>query len=152
MARDIRDDGAFESKARVMPADAVAPRMVTRIEPVAAEGRQVEAADVGDAVVDDHELLVVAVHRPLARVELHLDTRPRRELVADPANLAAVGMEERQRRSGPDEDAHMNPLCGLREHPAERSASVAHAEPGRDRPSRGVHDRGVEGAGVYAGV
>ena len=71
--------------------------MLARVEPVAAERREIEAADVRDVVVDDDELLVVAVHRPLLGVECDLNTRAANELVTDRANLGAVRMEERQR-------------------------------------------------------
>src|SRR5205823_1718567 len=81
--RHVGDDGAFETEAGVVPADAVAPWVIARVETVAAEGREVEAADVRDTVVDEDKLLVVAMHRPLARVELHLDAGPGRERVAD---------------------------------------------------------------------
>jgi hypothetical protein len=56
--------------------------MLRRVEAVACQRGEVETADIGDAVVDDNELLVVAVHRALARVELHVDARAPRELVA----------------------------------------------------------------------
>ena len=93
--RDVVDERAFDTHARVVPADARAAPMLVRVEPVAAERCEIEAADVGDAIVDDDELLVMTVHRPLLRVERHLDPRAAHELVADRAHLGAVGMKER---------------------------------------------------------
>jgi hypothetical protein len=48
--------------------------MLVRVEPVTGLEGEVDAADEADLAVDDHELLVVAMHRPLARVERDLHT------------------------------------------------------------------------------
>ena len=82
--------------------------MPGRVEPVAAQARQVDPADERDLVVDDDELLVVAVERPLTCIERHRDPRTVDEIVARLAHLAAIRVEERQRRTGPGEhpDVH----------------------------------------------
>ena len=49
--------------------------MLAQVVPVAGLVREVDPADEGDPVVDDDRLLVVAVNRPLARIELALDPR-----------------------------------------------------------------------------
>ena len=107
---DVGDERALEPEARVVPAERVARRMLAAVEPLSFEGGQVDAADERDVVVDDDELLVVAVHRPLVRVERHRDARAADELVAHPPHLAAVRVEERQRRTGPGEHAHVDAL------------------------------------------
>ena len=67
-------------------------RMVVPVETVARFGGEVDPADERDAVVDDDRLLVVAVHRPLLRVERALDLRvARRADRASPARLSARG-------------------------------------------------------------
>ena len=59
----------FDPHRDVVPADAAARAVVRRVVGVAAVEREVDAADVGDAVVDHDRLLVVAVRRARARVE-----------------------------------------------------------------------------------
>jgi hypothetical protein len=59
------------------------------VEPVAGEVGQVDATDERHLVVHDHELLVVAVHRPLVRVERALHAVPAAELVAQPPHVSA---------------------------------------------------------------
>src|ERR1035437_8433200 len=52
------------------------PRTLGRVIKITAEVRQVDAADKRELVVDHDELLVVAVHRALVRVQRGLDPRP----------------------------------------------------------------------------
>jgi hypothetical protein len=70
-------------------ADDVAGGMAAGVEAVATERGKVDAADEGDLAVDDHQLLVVAVHRPLARVERPPHLRPPRQFVTNAAHLRA---------------------------------------------------------------
>jgi hypothetical protein len=90
---DVRHDGPLEPYCRVVPAEAAAARVLARIEPVARQVGQVDPADERDLVVDDDELLVMAVERPLLRVERHRDARAIYELVPCPTNLPAGGVE-----------------------------------------------------------
>ena len=63
-----------------------------RVVAVAGLRREVDAADEGDAVVDDDRLLVMAVHRPLARVRGALNLRVARPAArAWRARLRATG-------------------------------------------------------------
>ena len=124
-----------------MPAEPLPRGVLAHVEAVAGEGGQVDAAHEGHAVVDHDQLLVVAVHRPLPRVERHRDPRPADELVAHAAHLATVGMEERQRRTGPREHANVAPAGRVREQLAQRRASPAHAEAGAEEPAREVDVR-----------
>ena len=98
MLGDVGDDRAFEAKGRVVPADAGTRLVRIRVATVACQVGQVDPPDVGDAVVDEHELLVMAVQRPFLGVEVHLDARAVRQLVAQLADLPPVRAEERQRR------------------------------------------------------
>ena len=77
------------------------------VEAVARQRREVDPADERDLAVDDHELLVVAVHRPLARVQLAADARPVHELVARGSRTARARLEQRHRRAGPQQHAHV---------------------------------------------
>ncbi len=90
MLRNVVDSGAFDPCRSVVPADRSAGGVVVRVEPVAGFGCQVDAADEGDAVVDDDRLFVMAVHRPLLRIEGALDlVSDRSDALAHRADLAA---------------------------------------------------------------
>jgi hypothetical protein len=91
MVADVRDDRALCAHGRVVPAEAVARRMSAFVAAVAGECRQVDAADVGDPIVDESDLLVVAMHGSFAGVECHLDERSVHELVALCSNRSARG-------------------------------------------------------------
>ncbi len=65
--------GPFDARARVVPADGRARRVLARVESVTGLGGEVDAADERDPVVDHDRLLVVAVQRPLLRIEPTLD-------------------------------------------------------------------------------
>jgi len=83
----------------------------------------------------------MAMQRPLPRIELHLDAGSTRQLVAHLAHLAAVGMKQRQRRSGPGEHAHLDAHRGIGKQLAERRAIVAHSERRREEPTGDMHMR-----------
>ena len=74
---DVGYGGAAIRLAASCQPSAAAHRVLVAVEAIAAERGQVDPADEGDLVVDDHELLVVAVHRTLAHVELAANTRCR---------------------------------------------------------------------------
>jgi hypothetical protein len=137
----VCDDRAFQAHAGVVPPEPAARRVVAVIEPVPRERREVDAANERDAVVDDDELLVMAVHRSFSRVELHLDPRALRELVAHRPHLATVGVEERQRGSGPGEHADVTAPGHVCEQVLQRRPAVAHAEVGREEPPCNVDMR-----------
>jgi hypothetical protein len=69
--------------------------MVAAVVAIAAERGEVDAADEGEFAVDDHELLVVAVHRALVRVERASHARSADQLIARLAGGRPVGREER---------------------------------------------------------
>src|SRR5581483_12455674 len=98
---DVRDRGPVQLRGRVVPADGAARRMLARVVAVAAERGEVDPADEGRCAVDDHELLVVAVHRPLEPVETDANPRSRSEPPRGVTDVAAVRVEERERRAGP---------------------------------------------------
>jgi hypothetical protein len=86
---DVAHEWAFDPRTSVVPADRAARRMLARIEPVAGERGEVDAVHVRDAPVDYGELLVMAVHRPLLRVELHPNLRPCDHRLARLAHVGA---------------------------------------------------------------
>ena len=108
--------------------------MVARVEPVAAERGEVDPADERGLAVDDDELLVVAVHRPLVCVERERDARAVRERVADGGDAAPVGVEERQRRSRPRQHAYLDALRRARR--AGRGACAGRPRAGGSRARR----------------
>ncbi len=143
VAGDVADHCAGHRDGRVVPADVATRRMRGGVEAVAGLVRQVDAADEGDRVVDDDRLLVVAVHRPLARVERALDPRPDREAVAHLPHLCPGGPEHRQRGARPGEHADLDPLGGLGEQIAQENClpAVLERELGREVPAGHVHVR-----------
>src|SRR6476469_6998946 len=74
---------------------------------------QVDHAHERRLVVDDDELLVVAVEWTLSRVERHRDARAAGELLARLPHLAAIRVEQRQRRPRPGKNTHVDSLCRL---------------------------------------
>ena len=141
MLGDVGRDRALETCACVVPPERVARRVEAVVEAVACERGEIDPADERDAVVDDHELLVVAVHRPLLGVELHLDARAARQLVAHCTHLAAVRVEERQRRAGPGEHPDVAAFRRIREQLLQRRPAVAHGKVRREEPARDVDVR-----------
>ena len=115
MPGDVGHRGSLEPDARVVPPQHAARRMLARVEAAAREIGQVDPADEGDAVVHDHELLVMAVHGPLASVEPDVDPRPAREPGRQLLHLGSRRVEEGQRRARPDEQAHRDPVGELGE-------------------------------------
>jgi hypothetical protein len=113
------------------------------VEPVSAIGREVYPADERDRAVDDHELLVVAVKRTLAGVERDANLRAVCERVAHFPGLGAVGVKERQRRTGPREKPDVKARRPVGEEVAERHlAVVAQAEVGeKNQPASQTDER-----------
>ena len=120
-----------------MPTEIAVGGVVAAVEAVARQGRQVDSAHERHLVVDDHELLVMAVHRALAGVELAADPRPGDEVLARPPHFRPVWLEHRQWRARPDQHAHVGLLRHLGEQIAQaRLAVAAHErEVGRDVPA-----------------
>jgi hypothetical protein len=111
--------------------------VIGRVETVPGEGGEVDPADEGGVSVDDRKLLVVAVQRPLARVQRELHLRPADEGFAHRAHLPSVGVEERQWRSGPAEHPHLDALRRLREQlPQCRLRAPADPQLRREEPAR----------------
>ena len=120
---DVADDRAAQARARVVPADALAVRVLARVVAVAGQRGQVDPADERDLVVDDHDLLVVAVHLAPVGVQHALDPGAAHELVARGSLTSrAARLEHRHRRAGPDEHADGDALGGLGEQLAHRRA------------------------------
>src|SRR5207253_9355291 len=88
------------------------------------------------------ELLMMAVERTLLRVERHLHAGTP-QVLCDIANLGARGPEERQRRSCPEEHAHLDLSRKLRQQVEQDAAiSLAHErELGREVPTGDVDVR-----------
>jgi hypothetical protein len=114
--------------------------VVVGVVAVAPEAGQVDPPDEGDPVVDDDELLVVAVGEALVPIEDAVDPRPPAELLPALADLGPGGLEHRQGSPGPDEDPDGHPLGELPEQPADGRGTrcVAEAEVGLDVPAGDV--------------
>src|SRR5439155_1381969 len=85
-------------------------------------------------VVDDDELLVVAVERALPRVERHGDAGAAGELVARLSHLAAGRVEQRQRSAGPGEDTYVDSLRRLGQELTQRRPVLLEPERGVEVP------------------
>jgi FkbM family methyltransferase len=111
--------------------------MRARVEAIAGKQAEINPADEGDAVVDDHELLVVAVQWPLAGVERAAHAGSPTEDGPDFAHLAPGRPKHRQWRSSPGEYAHLDAFGQLREQIAQDKwlAIAAKCEPGRKMPA-----------------
>ncbi len=128
MRRDVSDERALDAGSRVVPADTCAGGVHARIEPVAGERRQVDAADVGDAAVDHRELFVMAVHRPLFRVEGHANARSAHEPIALLAHAPSRRSEKRKRRACPRDHPHVDALGERSEQLVQRRAAAGEVE------------------------
>ena len=135
MVAHVGHERPLDPQRGVVPADRAARGMLARVEPVSAERRQVDAPDKGHAAVHDDELLVVAVHRPLLRVEPDADPRPARERVAHLAHLGPRRVKERQRGARPREDTDVGAPGDVGEQLPQRRASPRAAKRRRERPA-----------------
>ncbi len=124
--------------------------MLVRVEAVTGKGRQVDAADEGHSSVDDGELLVMAVQRALACVQLHPDAGAADERIALFAHVAARRREQWQRRTGPGQHAHVRALRRFGEQLAQCPAAGRETKGRREGPAREqdgrlcLRDRGFE--------
>ena len=131
-----------------MPAQPAAHRMVAGVEAIAAERGEVDAADERDLAVDDHQLLVVAMHRPLVRVERASHARAADQLVAHArARPPRAGV-----KTGTGAPAHSSTLTSTRSarspsRSRSRDARSSRVRPniGREVPPGDVHMRASAG-------
>jgi hypothetical protein len=97
VAADVGHRRPAQPRGDVVPAHPPAPRMLGRVITITAKIRQIDAADKRELVVDHDELLVVAVHRALVRVQRGLDPRPAHELIAPRAHRSPPRREHGHR-------------------------------------------------------
>ena len=137
MRGDLRHGGTAQTGGGVVPAERAACRMLGRVEPVAGHRGEVDAADEGGLAVDDHELLVMAVHGPLTRVERDMNAGAVGQGAPDRVDLASIRMKERQRRTGPREETDVDTLRHLCEQLPQRPGIVViETELRREEPAR----------------
>ena len=77
-----------------MPSQTAVHQMITGVEAIAAERGQVDTADERDLAVDDHQLLVVAMHRPLVGVKRALHPGAADQLLAHAAHRRTSRRED----------------------------------------------------------
>src|SRR5207302_4382684 len=90
MVRDVRDQRSPNLKREVVPAEAAGVRMAAQVITIAVAISEVESPDECQLVVDDHELLVVAVDQMLAPIERDLHARAGPEVVTVTADVPAI--------------------------------------------------------------
>lgn len=137
----VADKRPLEAHAGVMPAERSALWMLARVAAVSGEVGEVDAPDERDSPVDDHELLVMTVHRPFLGIEPDPDACSAHELVPHRAHLPTIGMEKRQRRARPGKEAHVDRLRRSRERVPKRRPIRAELELRAEKPSRDVNVR-----------
>ena len=110
-----------------MPAQGATHRMFAGVKAVAAERGEVDPTDERDLAVDDDELLVVAVHRALVRVERALHPRATHQLLANVAHGCTRRLEHRERRARPQQNPDVDPLGEIAEQIAQPSSPARRA-------------------------
>src|SRR5207302_1709670 len=91
---------------------------------VSSETREIDPANERDVVVDDHELLVVAMHRPLDRIERTAHRRPAYKRLAFSSDSRAARIEQAQRRTRPQQHSHLRSLGRGGEQLAQRGGAA----------------------------
>src|SRR5207342_3108193 len=94
VARDIVDDRPLDQHRRVVPAGAVPDGVANAVEPVASQVGEVDTADERLQAVDNHELLVMTVHRPLTAIGRGTNARTVSKLGDHRFDLAPAGPEQ----------------------------------------------------------
>ena len=143
MLGHVGDGRTLDPSGRVVPADGAACRMLAGVEAIAGLRREVDSADEGDAIIDHDRLLVVTVQRAFLRVEAALDPGLLGEGVAHPRDLAPRRPEQRQRRSGPHEQADVDALRKFGEQVPQHDGPLTAAERKvrREEPAGDVYVR-----------
>jgi len=129
VAGHVGDGGAAQAYGRVVPAEPRPEAMSRVVVPVSLQGRHVHASHERHVVVDDHDLLVVPVQRPLALVERAPQAAVTEELLLRSPHGAPGGLEGWQRRSGPEQEAYRHPFCCLGQQIAKRCGSWSSRQP-----------------------
>ena len=107
---NVHDGGPFDASAGVVPAYCRPCRVIARVVAVAGLRGEIDATDERHPVVDHDRLLVVAVHRPLMRVEATLDLRPRDQAIPHLPYRLPRRAKQRQRCPRPHEHSHLDAL------------------------------------------
>ena len=143
MLGDIPHGRPFDPRRRIMPTDTAASAVIRRVVGITPVEREVDAADECHAVVDHDRLLVVTVRRAGARVESALDLRVARQCLLHFAHVSTRRPERGDRRSLPEQHAHVDPLGQLGEQDPDdqRLLFAAQRELGREKPPREVDMR-----------
>ena len=131
MRHDVGHHRPRRAHRGVVPAVGVAGRVTRRVPAVGAQRGQVKAADERDLVVDDQQLLVVAVEQVLVGVQGARDAVDRVETPGRGRIVGARGMDHRQQR----------PQGAPRVGPAHREGRVR-APAGEVDRAAGALDRG----------
>ncbi len=108
MGSHVPDGRPLEASSSVMPPELGPRRMVTAVAAIAAEARQVDAADERHSIVDNDRLFVMAMKRPFACVESALNRGSLPEFVTHPAHGSAGWPKDGKRRTRPQEHAHVD--------------------------------------------
>jgi hypothetical protein len=141
MSGNVRDGGTGEPGGGIAPSERAAVVVEGSVIPVAPQVGEIDAADKSKRAVDDHQLLVVAVHGSVALVQSAADPRVRDQIGEGLPSLRACRMEEWNRSARPQEHTHVDALRCLGEQVAERDRRRAalHGEVRVDRPAGDVH-------------
>jgi hypothetical protein len=117
--------------------------MLAGVKAVTAKRREVDPTDECDLAVDDHELLVVTMHRTLMSIERTLHARAPHELLSYATNGSASGREEPHWRPSPQKNPYVDMLSPIAEKIAEPDRPFVTRQPevGSDVPAGDMHMR-----------
>ena len=124
-----------------MPAERASRWVALRIPSIAVEAGQVNATDERDPAIDNDRLLVVAVHRPLVRIQGTLDSSPGHEVSPNLAQITSPGPEHGDRRTRPDQHPNRDAGGDFGQQLLQDGWALtpSHGELGREMPTGEVH-------------
>src|SRR6476659_5663232 len=93
-----------------MPTETATRVVRSTVPSIPGQRGEVNAADEGDHVIDDHQLLVMAVHAPLAGIQDTLNPAAGRQLRAYRADHLAGWLKRGHRGARPQQHPHVDAL------------------------------------------
>ena len=138
---------ATDQGGGIVPSQTAAHRMITGVETVAAERRQIDAPDERDLAIHDHQLLVMTMHRPLMRIKRALHSGAADQLLAHAPHRRTSRRESPHRRSRPQQQSNLDALRQLTEQITQPSRPIIapQTEIRRNVPPGDMHMRASAG-------
>src|ERR1022692_4860533 len=117
--------------------------MTTGVKTIPAERGQVDTANERDLAIDNHQFLVMAMHRPLMGLKRAPHAGAADQLLAHSAHGRTSQREDRQRRSRPQQHPDLDALSQITEQIAQPTRLIVARQPEirRDTPPGDMHMR-----------